>query len=418
MADVVQVIAYPRDQVKQNGERKQKQTQHRAGYFTYFWSWPSSKWQAKLKKANNMITIGDVVRHLEEFAPPSYQEDYDNSGLLTGDASQAVTSILVTLDCTEEVVLEAVNTGANMIVAHHPIVFRGLKRLTGRNYVERTVILAIRHGVAIFAMHTNLDNVYLGVNRKIAQRLGLVNVRILQPKRGTLMKLVTFVPKDRSESVLAALHEAGAGNIGNYKNCSFTTEGTGTFLPSDAATPTLGKVGVQEKVEELRIEVILPAHAEHGVLAALRSAHPYEEVAYYLQPLANENQEVGSGMVGDLSEPEEPIKFLSRLKDSLNTKCVRHTPVGSGKIRRVAVCGGSGSFLLGAAIRAGADAFVSADFKYHEFFDAEGKIVVADVGHFESEQFTVELLSEVLREKFRTFAINFSKTVTNPISYL
>ncbi len=365
-----------------------------------------------------MITIGEVVRHLEDFAPPSYQEDYDNCGLLTGDVSQPVTSILVTLDCTEGVVQEAIERGANLIVAHHPIIFRGLKRLTGRNYVERTIILAIRHEIAIFAMHTNLDNVYNGVNRKIAERLGLVNVRVLQPKRGTLTKLVTFVPREQAANVLAALHEAGAGNIGNYKNCSFTVEGTGTFLPSDRANPALGKVGVQEKVEEDRIEVILPSHAEGRVMAALRRSHPYEEIAYYLQALANENQEVGSGMVGELREAEEPNKFLVRLKDSMNTKCVRFTPFGSNLVKKVAVCGGSGSFLLGAAIRAGADVFVSADFKYHEFFDAEGKIVVADIGHYESEQFTVELISEVLREKFRTFAINFAKTVTNPISYL
>lgn len=365
-----------------------------------------------------MITIGDVVKHLEDLAPPAFQEDYDNSGLLTGDPNLAVTSVLVTLDCTEEVVHEAIALGANLIIAHHPIVFRGLKKITGKNYVERTVIKAIKHDVAIYAIHTNLDNVDRGVNRRIAEQIGLTNLRILRPKKETLGKLVTFIPKQNADEVLAALHEAGAGNIGNYKNCSFTVEGTGTFMPTGSAEPHIGERDVQERVDEVRAEVIFPVHLESKILAALKTAHPYEEVAYYLQRIENENQEVGSGMVGDLEEAEEPIKFLERLKLSMNTNCVRYTSIVKPEVKRVAVCGGSGSFLLQDAIRANADVFVSADFKYHEFFDSDGKITVADIGHYESEQFTKELISEVLREKFRTFAINFSKTVTNPIRYL
>ncbi|HMJ68005.1 MAG TPA: Nif3-like dinuclear metal center hexameric protein [Cyclobacteriaceae bacterium] len=365
-----------------------------------------------------MITIGDVVRYLDDLAPPAYQEDYDNSGLLTGDPLLSVTSVLVTLDCTEEVVHEAIGLGANMIIAHHPIIFRGLKKLTGRNYVERTVIKAIKHDIAIFAIHTNLDNVYSGVNRKIAEQIGLKNLKILQPKKETLAKLVTFIPKENAEAVLAALHEAGAGNIGNYKNCSFTVEGTGTFMPTGDADPLVGETGVQEKVNEVRAELIFPVYRKDRVLEALRASHPYEEVAYYIQELVNENQDAGSGMVGDLEVEEEPIEFLQRLKISMHTNCVRHTPVVRPVVKRVAVCGGSGSFLLSAAIRSGADVFVSADFKYHEFFDSDGKIIIADIGHYESEQFTKELISEILREKFRTFAINFSKTVTNPIRYL
>lgn len=364
-----------------------------------------------------MITIGEVARYLESIAPISYQEDYDNSGLITGQHQTQVRGVLVTLDCTEEVVDEAIREGANLIVAHHPIVFRGLKKLNGKNYVEKTVIKAIKNDIAIYAIHTNLDNVHTGVNKRICEKLGLSNLKILAPKRGTLAKLVTFVPAAHVDQVAQALHEAGAGNIGDYKQCSFRIGGTGTFLPTGDAQPTVGKIGKLEKVDETRIEMIFPTVHEGTVLAALRKNHPYEEVAYYLSRLENENQEVGSGMVGELAEAEEPIKFLERLKSSMNAKCVRHTRLGSGKIRKVAVCGGSGSFLLGAAIRSGADAFVTADFKYHEFFDAEDKIVIADIGHYESEQFTKELLSEVLREKFRTFAIIFSKTVTNPISY-
>ncbi len=365
-----------------------------------------------------MITISEVVSYLDSYAPPAFQEDYDNSGLITGDASQPVKSVLVTLDCTEDVVHEAIALGANLIIAHHPIVFRGLKKITGKNYVERTIIKAIKHDIAIFAIHTNLDNVHMGVNRKIGERIGLTNLRILEPRKNTLAKLVTFIPKGNVDEVLAALHAAGAGNVGDYKNCSFIPEGTGSFTPTGKAHPHIGEKNVAEKVSEVRAEVLFPIHLEGKLLSALRSAHPYEEVAYYIHPLNNQNQEVGSGMIGELPEPEEPIEFLERLKTSMNTKCVRHTPVHQGKIRSVAVCGGSGSFLLPAAIRAGADVYVSADFKYHEFFDSDGRIVVADIGHYESEQFTKELISEILREKFRTFAINFSKTVTNPIRYL
>jgi dinuclear metal center YbgI/SA1388 family protein len=365
-----------------------------------------------------MITIGEVVSYLDSVAPPAFQEDYDNSGLITGDASLAVTSIMVTLDCTEDVVHEAISQGANLIIAHHPIVFRGLKKITGKSYVERTIIKAIKHDIAIFAIHTNLDNVYTGVNKKIAERIGLTNLRILVPRKNTLGKLVTFIPKENTEEVLAALHEAGAGNIGDYKSCSFTTTGTGAFTPTGKAHPHVGEKNVPEKVDEVRAELIFPLHLERRIISALKSSHPYEEVAYYVQALTNENQEVGSGMIGELPEGEEPIDFLERLKNSMNTKCVRHTPILKGQIKTVALCGGSGSFLLPSAIRAGADVFVSADFKYHEFFDSDGKIVIADIGHYESEQFTKELISEVLREKFRTFAINFSKTVTNPIRYL
>jgi dinuclear metal center YbgI/SA1388 family protein len=364
------------------------------------------------------IKVKDVARYLETVAPRSFQENYDNSGLLTGDPAWTVKGILVTLDCVEAIVDEAVQRGYNMIVAHHPIIFKGLKKLTGQNYVERTVIKAIRNDIALYSIHTNLDNVITGVNRKIANKLGLKNVKILVPKKDSLLKLVTFVPKENAASVLTALHDAGAGNIGDYKNCSFQTSGTGSFLPGINTDPHIGKKGELERTEEVRIEVILPRHAEKDALVALRKAHPYEEVAYYLTALENENQEVGAGMIGELEVPEEPIAFLKRLKICMNTSCVRFTAPGNRQIQKVAICGGSGSFLLKDAIWAGADAFVSADFKYHEFFDADGKILVADIGHYESESFTKDLLNEVLREKFPNFAINFSEQVTNPISYL
>jgi dinuclear metal center YbgI/SA1388 family protein len=364
------------------------------------------------------LLIRNVTDALEQWAPKSLQESYDNAGLLTGNSSSKVTGILITLDCVEEVVEEAIQSNCNLIVAHHPIIFKGLKKLTGSSYIERTIIKAIQNNIAIYAIHTNLDNVITGVNRKICEKIGLENIKILAPKTDTLTKLVTFVPMEKTDQVLTALHNAGAGQIGNYKNCSFRVKGTGTFLPDDQANPTIGSVGKQELVSEHRVEVIFPNHLESKVIAELKKSHPYEEVAYYLTRLTNENQEVGSGMTGELTEPQEPKEFLQRLKSCMDLKVVRHTRLLNDPIKKVAVCGGSGSFLLPQAIRAGAQIYISADFKYHEFFDAENRIIIADIGHYESEVYTKELLQAVLRKKFPTFAINFSRTVTNPISYL
>jgi dinuclear metal center YbgI/SA1388 family protein len=365
-----------------------------------------------------MITIGEVIDHLEQHAPLSYQEEYDNSGLLTGNRDWPVKGILVSLDCTEEVIEEARNSNCNLVVSHHPIVFKGLKRLTGRNYVERTIIKAIKDDIAIYAIHTNLDNVRNGVNSKIAERIGLKDLTVLVPKQQVLTKLTTFVPTENANAVAGALHAAGAGQIGDYKNCSFRVQGTGHFEPTGAAQPHIGAINKAEQVSETRIEVILPSHLQKKVVGALKASHPYEQVAFYLHTLVNEDQHVGSGLIGELAADEEPIAFLRRLKSSMSTQCVRHTALTRPRVKKVAVCGGSGRFLLEAAMSRNADVYVSSDFKYHEFFDADGRIIIADIGHYESEQFTKELLVEVLREKFTTFAINFSKKVTNPISYL
>lgn len=363
------------------------------------------------------MNVKDITDYLETIAPRAYQESYDNSGLLTGEPGQNVTGILITLDCIEEVVDEAIAKKCNLIIAHHPIIFKGLKKITGTNYVERTIINAIRNNIAIYAIHTNLDNVHTGVNRKIAEKIGLTKVSILAPKSDTLTKLVTFIPKDHTAAVLQALYQAGAGQIGEYKNCSFQTEGTGTFMPTGEANPHIGALNKQEEVREDRAEVIFPTHLERQITQALKSSHPYEEVAYYLTRLSNLNAETGSGMIGELEQPMEPIEFLKRLKSSMNLTAIRHTRLLDRKVKKVAVCGGSGSFLLPQAIRSGADFFVTADFKYHEFFDAEGKITIADIGHYESEIFTKELLGEFLTKKFPTFAVNFSATDTNPIRY-
>lgn len=364
------------------------------------------------------ITIKQVIESLEKLAPPQYQEDYDNSGLISGQAADEVKSILITLDCTEAVVDEAISRSCNLIIAHHPILFKGVKRLTGNTYVERVLIKAIRNQIAIYAIHTNLDNVIQGVNKKIADRLGLNNLQVLLPKENTLAKLVTFIPPDHKEKVVNALHEAGAGHIGNYSHCNFSLAGEGTFLPSENAAPFVGSKGKLETTKETRVEMIFPKLLLSKVLAALKQSHPYEEVAYYATDLKNENQEVGSGIVGELPTSENPLAFLKRLKKVMNTACVRHTSLNGKEITKVAICGGAGSFLLPRAISKGADVFITADFKYHEFFDADGKLIIADIGHYESEQFTKELIGEFLQEKFPTFAIIFSNVVTNPISYL
>lgn len=364
-----------------------------------------------------MIKIKDILQYLETFAPPAYQEDYDNSGLITGNQQSELKGVIVCLDCIETVVDEAIAKNANLIVAHHPIIFRGLKKLTGSNYIERTIIKAIKNDIAIYAIHTNLDSISDGVNKKISNKLGLVNTKILRPKSDTLKKLTTFIPKESTDYVMSKLHAAGAGNIGNYKNCSFKLEGTGTFLPHGEASPTVGKIDQLESVSEDRVEVIFPMYLKTKILNALLKAHPYEEVAYYLHDLENINNEVGSGMIGELPASMKTVEFLDLIKINMAVKVIRHTALVKENIKNVAVCGGSGSFLLRDAISKKADIFISGDFKYHEFFDAEERIIIADVGHYESEQFTKELIYEKLREKFANIALHFTELNTNPIFY-
>jgi len=362
--------------------------------------------------------LRDVISYLESVAPPSYQESYDNAQLLVGNPTEKITGILCTLDVTEEVVTEAVNKGCNLIVAHHPIIFKGLKSLTGKNYVERTVIKAIQAQVAIYAIHTNLDHVIHGVNAKIAEKIGLKSLQILSPKKDVLTKLVTFAPQEDTERIINSLFAAGAGKIGNYKNCSFRVAGKGTFLPLENALPALGQVGKLEEVPENRIEVMFPTHLQGQIVATLKQTHPYEEVAYYLHQIVNENQEVGAGMFGELEVEMEEKNFFAHLKKQMNLQVVKHTRFLGKPIKKVALCGGAGIFLLGDAKRSGADIFITSDVKYHEFFDADGKLVLADIGHYESEFFTKELLMDILSQKFSNIALYLSNVVTNPISYL
>tara|TARA_R110002096_G_scaffold3698_4_gene18270 strand:- start:3553 stop:4653 length:1101 start_codon:yes stop_codon:yes gene_type:complete len=362
--------------------------------------------------------IKDIISHLENLAPTAYQESYDNAGLIVGDPMAEVKGIICSLDVTEDVVKEAKEKNCNLIVAHHPIVFRGLKSLTGKNYIERTVINAIKNDIAIYAIHTNLDAVSQGVNRKIADKIGLLNPKILAPKKGVISKLSTFIPKTNVDKVLEDLFAAGAGEIGNYSNCSFKSEGTGSFLPQDRAEPTLGRKGELSTVEETKVELIFPSHLENKIINTLKTSHPYEEVAYYIQILENKNQDVGSGMIGTLPDPMSSRDFLLHLKASMDLKVLKHTHISDKKVSKIAICGGAGIFLLNNAKRSGADVFVTADIKYHEFFDAEKDILLADIGHYESEIYTKELLKDILSRKFSNIATYLTNVITNPISYL
>jgi len=361
------------------------------------------------------MRIHDLINALETWAPPVLQEDYDNSGLQVGDPAGEVRSALVCLDCTETVVEEAVAKGCGLIIAHHPVIFRGLKSLTGRNDVERTILKAVRNNVAIYAIHTNLDNVLDGVNGEIAARLGLTGLHVLDPKPGQLRKLSVFVPNSHVEAVRSALFAAGAGKVGLYDECSFNLEGQGTFRGGEGTNAFVGEKGIRHAEAETRIEVIYHAPLEGAILASMRAVHPYEEVAYDLVPLLNRHQGIGSGAVGELPEAEGEETFLARVKRVFGAAVVRHTALRGKPVKRVAVCGGSGAFLIGKALVAGADTFITGDVKYHEFFQAERRMVIADIGHFESERFTMDLIQRRLAEKFPTFAVRLTDTVTNPI---
>lgn len=367
---------------------------------------------------NSTMKLRELCNVLEEWAPLAYQESYDNSGLITGNPEQELTGVLVSLDCIETVVEEAIQNNCNVIVSHHPILFKGIKSLTGNNYVERTLLKAIKNDIALYAIHTNLDNIISGVSKKMADCIGLENVEILSPKQGLLKKLVTYVPIEKADQVREALFGIGAGAMGNYTECNFSSQGFGTFKGTDDSNPVIGNKGVRETVNEERIELLYPKYIEAKLISTLKSAHPYEEVAYQTIFIDNENQTVGSGVIGDLTQEVSELDFLKSLKEDFKTSCVRHTSLLGKKIKKVALCGGAGSFLLEVAKRRKADVFITADFKYHEFFDAENKVLVADIGHYESEQYTINLIADFLRENFPRFAVRLSKVNTNPINYL
>jgi dinuclear metal center YbgI/SA1388 family protein len=363
------------------------------------------------------MQIGDVISFLESVAHPSLQEHYDNTGLITGDAGWECKGIICSLDSTEDVIKEAIEKRCNLVIAHHPIIFGGLKKITGKNYVEKTVITAIKNDIAIYAIHTNLDNVINGVSGKMAKMLGLQNTSVLSPKANTLKKLFVFVPVSKSAEVRNAIFSVGGGHIGNYSECSYNTEGLGTFKAGPGSDPFVGKIGEHVQEKEIKIEVIFPFFLENKILAAMYTAHPYEEVAYDVMSLSNSHPGIGAGIIGEIPEAMDETPFLTHLKSIFRLKNIRHTKIRNKPIKKVALCGGAGSFLISNALNQGADVYITGDVKYHEFFDADGQVLIADIGHYESEQFTIGLVHEILEQKFPTFAVLKTEVLTNPVHY-
>lgn len=364
------------------------------------------------------MKVKGVIETLEQIAPSYLQETYDNSGLLIGFIDDEIQKALITLDITEEVLQEAIQNKCNLIISHHPLIFNGLKKITRRNSVERIVEKAIKHSINIYAIHTNLDNVDNGINSIICDKIGLVNKKILAPKKEILRKLVTFCPVDHAEKVRQAIFDAGAGHIGDYDSCSFNSPGTGSFRGSEDTNPFVGEKGKLHYEDEVRIETIYPVYHENSILKALFDAHPYEEVAYDIYYLGNKFERIGAGMIGELENEMNEVDFLNMLKQNFNSACVRHSKLLNKQIRKVAVCGGSGSFLIKDAKNAGADIFITGDVKYHDFFKADGKIVIADIGHYESEQFAKDLIYSILNKNISNFAVLISVLNTNSVNYL
>jgi len=371
------------------------------------------------------MIIKDVIHSLEELAPLAYAEDFDNVGLLVGNISTEVSGVLVTLDTLENIVDEAIDKNCNLIVSFHPIIFKGLKSLTGKSYVERVVMKAIKNDIAIYSIHTALDNARKGVNDIISNKIGLENKRILIPKNATIKKLTTYVPNEQAEDLRKSLFSIGAGSIGNYDSCSFNSEGISTYRGNQLSNPTIGKKGELHKEDETQISITFSSHLETVLLSTLFNNHPYEEVAYEISTLDNYNQNIGIGMVGELQEAVKTTDFLNSLKTIFKIPVIKHSDIINDEIKKIAVLGGSGSFAIEAAKRAKADILITADLKYHDFFSAENSILLADIGHYESEQFTKNFLVEYLSKKITNFAPAFptgkvilSTTNTNPVKYL
>jgi dinuclear metal center YbgI/SA1388 family protein len=361
------------------------------------------------------MKIIEVLDYFEQLIPVDFQESYDNCGLQVGNGQSDLTQALITLDVTEEVLEEALTKNCNLIISHHPLIFRGLKKITGVSVEERIIEKAIRNNITIFSAHTSLDNNFSGLNMFIAGKLGLKNARILSPTKDLLKKLVVFCPTDHAEKVREALFAAGGGHIGNYDSCSFNLQGKGSFRANDEANPFVGKPNELHFEEEMRLELIFPVNVEKKIIKALLENHPYEEVAYDIYKLDNTYQKIGAGVIGNLEKPINSQEFLQFIKETFGTKCIRHNGHIKNQIETVAFCGGSGVFLLNQAISSKADVFITADIKYHDFFT--DKILLADIGHFESEQFSIELIASVLMKKFPTFAFLFPETKSNPVYY-
>ncbi len=364
------------------------------------------------------MKLKELTSFLETIAPLAFQEDYDNAGLLTGIPEQEISAALLCLDITPGIIDEALGRDCNLIISHHPFIFRGLKKVEAGKTESDILVRLIKHDIAVYAIHTNLDNATGGINEFLCRKLGVSRMKILRERPGMLSKLVTFCPVGYADKVRQSLFDAGAGVIGNYDFCSFNIPGKGTFRASSDANPFVGQANSFHSEDETRIEVVFPDYIKSKLIRALLATHPYEEVAYDIYSLANTFPGCGAGIIGELEKPRDPADFLSLVKQKLNIKMIRHTILPAGKIQKVAVCSGSGSFLIPDALKAGADVLITADVKYHDFFDANGAILIADIGHYESEQWIKDLLTERLIEKFPTFAVLSSGLNTNPVNYL
>lgn len=363
------------------------------------------------------MIIGDIIEYLEDLCPVFFQEEYDNCGLLLGDPAWDFRKALLCLDVTAEVLDEAINNKCNLVISHHPAIFRGIKKLTPAQPETQVITMAIMNSIAVYAIHTNLDNTLHGLNALVFSKIGISRYRVLSPKTGLLSKLAVFCPLDHAAQVRLAIFDAGAGQIGNYTCCSFNMNGEGTFRASDKADPYVGERNRVHTEPETRIEVIFPRHLENRIIKAMKAAHPYEEVAYDLYGLNNRMYQAGAGLIGEFDEPLNEIQFLEMIRSNLGLPVIRHSPFRSRPVKTVALCTGSGSFLIRESVNAGADAFLTADLKYHDFFGLENDLLLADIGHYESEQGAKEWLHAVLIEKFPTFAFLISEVNTNPVHY-
>ncbi len=364
-----------------------------------------------------MILVQDILSTLNKKAPFSLQESYDNSGLIIGDLTQQVSGICIALDCTLEVLKYAKKHKANLVVTHHPILFKPIRKIGNQSWEEKIIRFSIKHNINILSIHTNLDNIKAGVNDKIGEKLGLKNLNILSPKSQILTKLITFVPIDHFSSLREALFSAGAGAIGNYDHCSFSSDGIGSYRPNQQAKPYKGTSGITEQVKEKKLEVIFPNYLSNFIVQTLEKHHPYQDVAYDLLALKNASKDIGAGMIGTLDKAMALSDFLALIKKTFKTSVIKYAVGTKKKVRKIAFCGGSGFFLLKHAIAKGADVLLTSDLKYHDFFEAKEQIHLIDIGHYESEQFTNQLIKEILREKFPKFAIRIVKTSTNPVKY-
>lgn len=364
------------------------------------------------------MKLKEITDFLENLYPLQYQESYDNSGLIIGNKNSEVNKALICVDVTEEIIDEAIMTKSDLIISHHPIIFNSIKKINGNNLIERIIIKAIKNNISIYSAHTNLDNQKSGVNSILCKKLKLKNLNILSPKKDLLKKLICYCPNEYSKKLREALFDAGAGYIGNYDCCSFNADGTGTFRAGEDTNPFVGVKGELHYENETRIEMIFPFDKEGKIISTLINTHPYEEPAYDIYSLDNKYNNIGAGMIGELSKEYDETEFLKEVKKIINIKSIRHSKLLNKKIKKVAVCGGSGSFLINTAIAANADIFLTADIKYHDFALAENKIIIADIGHYESEKFVKELLFNVLNKKFSNFAFFISKINTNYVKYL